>query len=82
MKEKLVNIVYYFVDLLPPLVQHKIKIILNVLFHDWRISSMVMPGFDYYKALYGLSDEEIDSTYSVISKIENNLKSYGGNKNE
>lgn len=60
MKEKLVNIVYYFVDLLPPLVQHKIKIILNVLFHDWRISSMVMPGFDYYKALYGLSDEEIE----------------------
>lgn len=30
----------------------------------------------------GISDEEIDSTYSVISKIENNLKSYGGNKNE
>lgn len=30
----------------------------------------------------GISNEEIDSTYSVISKIENNLKTYGGNKNE
>lgn len=29
-----------------------------------------------------ISNEEIDSTYSVISKIENNLKTYGGNKNE
>jgi hypothetical protein len=54
----------------PLIVQEKIKIILNVLYNDWRLAPFKMPGWSSH-FLFNLKDEDIDKHFAGLD--ENSL---------
>ena len=65
--KKIITITYKIIDLFPKRFAERIKIILNVLVHDWSFSPVVIPGWDYIETV-ALQKSSIEDCFCGMDK--------------
>ena len=66
MKNVLIKFLYQIIDCFPESCRVKIKIILNVLFHDWRFFPVMVPGWDYFSTITALQKKSLEDHFDGV----------------